>query len=123
VLRHVPYRLRDERPGVLANGAQADLDREFGTVASKREQLESRAHGTHASIAREAFAVTDVTVAEAREQQALDWLSDELIGRMAEERRHLVIREDDDAGRVDDDHGVRRRIEHAPDELGRQHRL
>ena len=90
-------------------------------VLAHAEQLEAHAHGPHAHVARVTVAVRRVPRAKAFGQQHLDGGADHLVARIAEQRRHLAIGEQDRPRGVDDDHRVRGRVENAPDELGREH--
>ena len=62
-----------------------------------------------------------MTIAKALGQEHLDLAPDDLFWRIAEQRGDLMIGEQHFARRIDDDHRVRRGVEHAASQLGRQH--
>jgi hypothetical protein len=118
---HVADRGGDPDFAFPADGAQADLDGELRAVLAHAEQVEPGPHGSHADVVGVAAPVTDVALAEALGQQHLDVLSHDVRALVTEQRGDLSIREDDDAFRVDDDHGIRSGVEHTVDEIGREH--
>jgi len=118
-LRHVADRGGDQA-ALIGHGAQADLRREFGSVAPPREQREPGAHRPGVRRGEVGLPMAEVTSAKPFRDQSLQIQSDQLLMRVAEERRRLAIGEADDSVSVDDDQGVRRRIQHAAREFSRK---
>jgi hypothetical protein len=52
-------------------------------------------------------------------QENFDTFAENLIGGISEQNGHLAIREPDDTTIVNDDDGIRGRVEHTPGEGGR----
>jgi hypothetical protein len=106
---------------LFADRTQADFHGKFAAIAPHAEQLQPGAHGPHAHIVRVAGAMAQVALAKALWQQHFHGVADDIRGLMSKQRFHLAVGEHDPAGGIDDDHGVRRGIEHAADEFGGKH--
>ena len=120
-VRDVAYCGRDEHPIAIADWAQADLDRKLGTVATSAEELKADPHGSYAAVDDEALMVCHMASTETLRHQTLDALASQILRSISEKSANLVIAKDNISGRVDDDHGIRRRLQGAADQFGRQH--
>lgn len=108
----------------LCDRAQADLDREFLAVSLSPEELEPHAHRAHANLVRVALPVPHMPLSKALGHEQLGVAANELVVLIAEQYRYLPVGETDVAGCINDDHRVRRSVEHAGSEIRceREHR-
>src|SRR6266511_5142529 len=69
-------------------GAQADLDREFGAVAVARDQVEADSHGAGMRFGDIRRAMLSMACTQAFGQQHLDWLADQFDAIVA---KHALV--------------------------------
>jgi hypothetical protein len=115
----IPDRRGGQDPRSILDRAQADLDGEFGAVTPTSEQLESRPHRAQSHIFDVVLTMLPMPGTVALGHELLDFLADNVVVRVAEERRYLAIGITDNARGIDDDHRIRRRIQGAAGQLGR----
>ena len=120
-VRDVAYCGRDQHPIAIADWAQADLDRKLGTVATSAEELKADPHGSYAAVDDEAFMVCHMASTETLRHQTLDALASQILRSISEKSANLLIAKNNIPGLVDDDYGIRRRLQGAADQFGRQH--
>ena len=87
-------------------------------VAAADQQLQPAPIGRTRTLRKNARGAR-LPRAKALRHQVLDVLANDLIVRIAEQRRDLAVGESDDARRIDDDHRIRRGIERAARKFGR----
>jgi hypothetical protein len=73
-----------EDPVSVRDGAQADLDRELGTVAALCEEFQARSHRTNAYVTDVVLSVSEVPQSEPFWHQQLDSLANDLVVPIAE---------------------------------------
>ena len=110
-LGDVADRARDQHAFLRFERAQADFDREFGSVLAAAVEFQAHAHRTHARIAEEPLPMRRVRLPVALRQHDLDVPVDQLLARVAEELFGLRVRNDNPAGAVHDEHRIGRRFE------------
>src|SRR5713226_4801986 len=91
--------------------AQTDLDREFGSVPTRTEQLQACTHWPRVRIPKKIVSMRRMSSPETFWHQFLNRLSQQLIPLVAKELLGLRIYQNDLAFAVDNDHGIRRRFE------------
>ncbi len=107
----VAYGGGDEQAVRGLQGAEADLDGELGAVLAQSVQLQSGSHGADLLVVGVAVAVVGVMAAEAAGYEEFDGVAEEFFAPVAEKGLGLGVDEPDDSGVVDDDHGVRCRLQ------------
>ncbi len=108
----------DEEAVHRLQGAQADLHGELGAVPAQAEELQAGAHEAHLGVGEVAGAVTRVPAAEARGDEHLHRLPEQLAAAVAEEALGLGVDEHDAPLAVDDHHRVGGRLEQGRGEAG-----
>src|SRR5205085_5472057 len=91
--------------------AQADLDGELLPVLPPTVELHARTHFSHARIMEVPRAMRRVPLLEAIGHQDLDGLTEQLVAREAEQTLGLGVDDEDAPAVVDEDHGIRCRLE------------
>ena len=90
------------------------VEAELIVARESAEQLQSLAHGPDLAAVVIALAVPQVPDPIALRHEQLDLPTDDVIVRIAEEGGDLPVGVANDPGAVDDDHGIRSRVEGAP---------
>ena len=101
---------RHEPLPVVGEGAQADVDRHLVPVAHREVQLERRPHRSGRRLLDVPLAQGRVVVPDPGGDQRLDRLAHQVAPGPAGEELALAVGRHHDAGAVDDQQGVRRRL-------------
>ena len=110
-LGHVAHRGDDQVAFVGLDRTQGDVDRELAPGVVEPEQVGPRAHRAHPGRPGVVGAVAVVPAARRLGDQDLDRPAHQRLGLVAEELLDQAVGVDDGARRVDDHHGVRRRLQ------------
>ncbi len=88
------------------NGRKADFYWEFGTIFATAAEVQRRAHPARLGLRSKAFAMPVVCLPLRGWDQYVDILANQFVLRVAEHAHGLRIGLNDDAVRVDSQHGV-----------------
>ena len=114
-LRDVADHAGHERAAGCCDRAEADLDREFGSVLAQRNQVEAGTHRSQRGSALERQPVFAMLAADPLRQQLFNWPPQQLVPLVAEHTLCLAVDDGDLAILVDDDHRIRRRFQQRPE--------
>ena len=101
-----------ERTAPRSHRSEADLDGELGAIAAASGQLKPAAHRTGGRVTAVPGSLRDVSLGQARRDEALDRLPTELLRRPAERLLDPRAGVHDPTATVDGKDGIRARVEH-----------
>jgi hypothetical protein len=113
----VANRAADETALLRIDRTEADLDGEFVTVLVQCKQIEPRTHRTHVRLREVLIAVHGMPPTESLGDKQVDRLAENLFPAVPEQSFGLRVDQDYGASLIDDDHGIRKRIEEAAESL------
>ncbi|TKS58531.1 MAG: hypothetical protein EWM72_02935 [Nitrospira sp.] len=101
-------------------GAQAHFHIDFAAVFSPSEQLTTDSHRPDLRVVNVSCLVMPMGIPQPSRQQHLDGLIQQFLTRISEQLFRLVVHDHDPASTIDNDHGVGRSVQQAPEFLFHQ---